>query len=259
MKPRGSAFLLVLALLAGIAVGYCLAPAGNGVPAESDAEARRGQKRPPADAGESASVRALRSRIAELERQLAAAKSVRHDAMASAETNAVAAVQQSGHGPWRGDPRKWMEDLKKNDPERFAQMTNRFARFRLRRLERQQRNLDFLASVDTSRMSASAKKTHGKLQDAIAARAELEEKIHQEGISDDERPSFANSAVQSAGTFSRPRLTHWDSMARTRTRSSRHFRRSSRRRTAPEGTWGRRPAEASLGRRRSGRWRENMV
>lgn len=187
MKPRGSAFLLVLALLAGIAVGYCLAPAGNGVPAESEAEARRGQKRPPADAGESASVRVLRSRIAELERQLAAAKSVRHDAMASAETNAVAAVQQSGPGPWRGDPRKWMEDLKKNDPERFAQMTNRFARFRLRRLERQQRNLDFLASVDTSRMSASAKKTHGKLQDAIAARAELEEKIHQEGITDDER------------------------------------------------------------------------
>ena len=43
--------------------------------------------------------------------------------------------------------------------------------------ERQQRNLDFLASVDTSHMSASAKKTHVALQKAIARREEIEEKI----------------------------------------------------------------------------------
>ena len=184
-KRRGSAFLYVIVLLVGVCVGFCSGVTGSGPDGESRPPERPApERRPPADVGEGASVKALRARIAQLERQLAAAQ-----AKATATpTNEVAVATQQG-GPWqmRGNPREWMENLKKADPERFIQMTNRFAQFRRRRLERQQRNLDFLASVDTSHMSASAKRTHAALQKAIARREEIEEKIHQENLSDEER------------------------------------------------------------------------
>ena len=181
-KRWGASFLAAAALLAGVALGFCFGAATSATPEQTKAEREDAAKRPLADVGESASVKALRAQVADLKRRLAAAQAT------AAATNEVAvAASNDGRGQPRGDPHEWMEDLKKNDPERYAQMTNRFARFRRRRLERQQRNLDFLASVDTSRMSASAKKTHAALQDAIARREELEEKIHQEGISDSER------------------------------------------------------------------------
>ena len=188
---KGSAFLYAIMLLVGTGVGYCLGFSGSGGDGESKpAEKQKAARRSPTDVGEAASVKALRARIAQLEQDLAAAaaKAARQDAP---QTNAVAVVpQQGGPGPMRFNPREWMENMKKNDPERFVQMTNRFAQFRKRRLERQQRNLDFLASVDTSSMSAAAKKTHVALQTAIAKRAELEDKIHQEGITDEERQSI---------------------------------------------------------------------
>ena len=183
-KRRGSSFLVVIALLAGVALGYCLSPGAADTP-EPAVQKGKADKRPLANAGEAASVKALRARIADLERQLAVAQ-----AKASATNEVVAVAQQGNPGPMRGNPREWMENLKKTDPERFVQMTNRFTQFRKRRLERQQRNLDFLASVDTSHMSASAKKTHVALQKAIARREEIEEKMHQEGLSDSERQAL---------------------------------------------------------------------
>ena len=182
-KRRGSAFLYVVVLMVGTCVGFCMGVTRSGGDGEPKHEEKTVQeRRPPADMGEAASVKALRSRIAELERRLAAVAA----AEGAASTNEVAAVRDEP-GPGRGGPRDWMENLRKNDPERYVQTTNRIAQFRLRRLERQQRNLDFLASVDTSRMSASAKKTHAALQDAIARREEIEERLHQEGLSDAER------------------------------------------------------------------------
>lgn len=179
-KRRGSAFLYVVVLMVGTCVGFCMGVTRSGGDGEpKQAENAVHERRPPADKGEAASVKALRSRIAELERRLAAA------AEGAAATNEVAAAVRDEPGPGRGGPRDWMENLRKNDPESYVQTTNRIAQFRLRRLERQQRNLDFLASVDTSRMSASAKKTHAALQDAIARREEIEERLHQEGLSDE--------------------------------------------------------------------------
>ena len=180
-KRRGSAFLLVIALLAGVALGYCLSPGASSAP-PPQADKEKAAKRPLADAGEAATIKALRARIAELERQLAERSAEKLPDMVTAVTNAVAEVRAG-----RGNPFEWMENIKKNDPERYTQMTNRFEQFRRRNRERQQRNLDFLASIDTSRMSASAKKTHAALQDAIARRAELDEKMRQEDLSQDER------------------------------------------------------------------------
>ena len=182
-KRGGSSFLYVIVLLVGTCLGFCFGITDSGPDGESRPTERLApEKRPIADAGETASVKALRARIAQLERQLAVAQAK------ATSTNEVAVATQQG-GPWqiRGNPREWMENHKKTDPERFMQMTNHFAQFRRRRLERQQRNLDFLASVDTSHMSASAKKTHAALQKAIARREEIEEKIHQENLSDEER------------------------------------------------------------------------
>ena len=195
MGRRNPGFLLVVVLLVGLGAGYCfgLARGGDDAPASANAEKPRAAKRPPADVGDAAILKALRARVADLERQLAAA---REEGRAAA-TNAVASLVQGGTPGPRMDPRAWMEDLKKNDPERYAQMTNRFARFKQRLRERQRRNLDFLASVDTSTMSAAAKKTHAALQKAIALRAELDERIGQEGLSDDERRSLMERIMAS--------------------------------------------------------------
>ena len=190
-KRRGSSFLLAFALLAGVALGFCFGVTTSTTPEQAKEEREKTEKRPLADAGEAASLKALRARVADLERQLAAR--TKDDA----QTNEAAAVsQQNAPGPMNG-PRDWLEKLKKDDPERYTQMTNNFARMRRRREERQQRNLDFLASVDTSRMSASAKKTHAALMEALAARAEMESKAHFGEMTDEERRAAVAELMES--------------------------------------------------------------
>ena len=86
-----------------------------------------------------------------------------------------------------------MERMKKETPERYAQMTNGMAQFRRQRLDRAQTKIDFLSSIDTSRMGKEALETHQKLQDLIAQREELEAKINPEAIAsatDEERREF---------------------------------------------------------------------
>ena len=184
-KRRGSSFLVVIALLVGVALGFCSAATTSTTPKLAKAEREKAAKRPPADVGEAASLKALRARIAELERRLRESEARRNEA----ETNKVA-VGTQGEQPRPGPgSRDWMENLKKNDPERYTQMTNRFAQFRRRRAERQRRNLDFLASIDTSTMSASAKKTHAALQAAIARREEIDNRVHFGEMTDEERKS----------------------------------------------------------------------
>ena len=166
---RGSAFLASAALVAGAAIGYCLAPSAAQEPAAEagkvPAPAKRGNI---PDAGEAAKVNALRARVAELERMLADQKAEAE----AATTNAVAAAPRPPE-PARNWGRNWLENIKKSDPARYTQMTNHFAQMRRQREERQQRNLDFLASVDTSRMSEGAKKTHDELQKKLVQREEL--------------------------------------------------------------------------------------
>ncbi|MBO7684130.1 MAG: hypothetical protein J6T51_05345, partial [Kiritimatiellae bacterium] len=124
--------------------------------------------------------RALRRRVAELERLLAD--------RGLDVSNAVAQVSRiAPEGDDRRDPRAWLENLRRSDPERFTQMTNRIAGWRRRRLEKARSAISFLSSIDTSRMSENARKTHERLQDEIARRQELEERLHQEGLSDEER------------------------------------------------------------------------
>jgi len=170
------------ALFAGVAIGYFARPSETDVSAEDTAYV---SKKCVSDKGGDSNERVLRRRIAELERLLAKKGTNSETAISNAVAEAV--KNASPFGPPRGNPREWMENLKKTDPARFAQMTNRFAQWRQRRAERARNTIDFLSSIDTSHMSASAKKTHDELQELIAKREELEELIHQEDLTEDQR------------------------------------------------------------------------
>lgn len=164
---------VVISLLVGAALGYCLGPVSSPAPApEPEKKAEPEQVKQPEYRGERAD-RALRARIKELEGMLAK-QGVEVEKMKEEET-------ERRERP-RFDPRAEMERLKTEDPARYAQITNGMAQFRQRRLERAQSKIDFLSSVDTSNMSPGARKTHEDLQDMIARREEIESKMH--GIMD---------------------------------------------------------------------------
>jgi len=173
-------------LIAGAALGYWIG-GRNRVAVSSATDDERPAARALADKGEAASLKALRQRIAALERELAAARSV-----ASLPTNAPggAAIAQGPNGgrPFGPDGfRAHMEELKKSDPARYSEITNRMAQWRQRRAERQQAKMEFLASIDTSRMGSKAKQTHDDLQEALARREEIEQRLHDESLTDEQR------------------------------------------------------------------------
>lgn len=172
---------IAAALFTGVAIGYFVKSDAS---ASAPAETRRPAKTVIADEGSDATVAALRARVAELEKRLRASAAE----TAPARTAEVAAVAQPARPRPQESWRDRIEQMKKNDPARYAQMTNRFAQFRRRRLEHAQSRIDFLSSVDTSRMSASARKTHEALQDMIEKREELEQRMHNMlDLSDEER------------------------------------------------------------------------
>ena len=172
---------IAAALLAGVAIGYFVKD--EPIPAE-EPKAEAKAKKPVADKGDEATLKALRHRITELERLLAEKDGKSEIAI----SNAVAdAAKMRPPEPPRGNWRERMEEMKKNEPERYTQMTNRFAQWRRDRAAQARDKIDFLSSIDTSRMSAGAKKTHNALQDLIARREDLEQQLHQEDLSDEER------------------------------------------------------------------------
>ena len=180
MKVIKYQLFIAVALLVGVAIGYFVKD--EPVAAEEPAKAEETAKKAAVtDKGEEASVRALRRRVAELEGLLAAKAADSEVAI----SNAVAAARpaERPQQSWR----ERMEEMRKNAPERYTEMTNRFARWRRDQAERARNKIDFLSSIDTSRMSGEAKKTHVALQNLIARREELSARLQQEDLSDEER------------------------------------------------------------------------
>ena len=173
---------IALALLVGVAIGYFVKD--EPVAAAELAKVEEAEKKPIADKGEAASVKALRRRIAELEKALAEKDGKSEIAISNAVAEATQARPQE---PPQMNWRERMEEMKKNDPERYAQMTNRFANWRRNRAEQARSKIDFLSSIDVSHMSAGAKRTHRALQDLIAKREEIEQRLQQPEMSDDQR------------------------------------------------------------------------
>ena len=162
-------FPVAIALIAGAAIGYCLAPSSSAPTTEAEAKEEGVQRPNSDDAGERASNRALRARIRELEATLA-----KHGVEVEKREEEP---RREGQERRNRDMRAGMERMMQENPERYAQMTNGIAQARQRRLEQVQSKMDFLSSVDTSKMSPEARKTHESLQDMIAKREELEEKM----------------------------------------------------------------------------------
>ena len=188
---------IAAALLAGVAIGYFVKD--EPIPVE-EPKAEEVVKKPVADKGDEASVKALRHRIAELEKLLAEKDGKSEIAISNAVAEAVKARPQE---PPRGNWRERMEEMKKSDPERYTQMTNRFAQWRRSRSEQARNKIDFLSSIDTSHMSARAKKTHGALQELIAKREGIEAQLQQENLSDDERGKLMHELWSTHGELQR--------------------------------------------------------
>ena len=172
---------IAAALLAGVAIGYFVKD--EPIPAD-EPKVEETAKRPVADKGGEATVRALRRRVAELEKLLADKEGESEIALSNAVAEAAKARPPE---PPRMNWRERMEEMRKNEPERYTQMTNRFANWRRSRAEQARNKIDFLSSIDTSHMSAGAKKTHAALQDLIAKREEIEEQLQQPDMTDEER------------------------------------------------------------------------
>lgn len=181
-----------VALLVGVAIGYFVKD--EPVAADEPAKVETGAKKTVADKGEAASVKALRHRVAELEKLLAEKEGKSEIAI----SNAVAeAVKSRPPEPPRQNWRERMEAMKKSDPERYTEMTNRFAQWRRERAEQARGKIDFLSSIDTSRMSANVKKTHAELQGLLRRREEIESQLHQEDLSDEERGNLMRELGES--------------------------------------------------------------
>lgn len=188
---------IAVALLAGVAIGYFVKD--EPIPAEAP-KVEEKAKKPLADKGEEASVKALRRRIVELEKLLEEKDGKSEIAI----SNAVAeAVKNRPPAPPQQNWRERMEEMKKNDPERYTQMTNRFANWRRSRAEQARNKIDFLSSIDTSHMSAGAKKTHNALQELIANREEIEAQLQNPDLSDEARGKLMRQLWESHGELQR--------------------------------------------------------
>lgn len=171
-----------VALIAGVAIGYFVSP--QSAPAVAVSEEVAAPRSTLPDVGESSSLAALRARIKDLEAQLVEKRRV--------ETAERTEVRERGPrmGAANGRSRReWVENLKKENPQAYTAMTNGIARSNRERLERHQKKLDFLSTIDTSRMSASARSVHGALQELITSRETMDEGINWENMSDDEMHS----------------------------------------------------------------------
>ena len=174
----------VVALLAGAAIGYVLKPAPKAAEPEPKGEqrVRKGQ----IVERDGASENALRARVRELERELAALAA--GNASGKVEENNERRGGMAG-APTREEMRANFEKWKQENPEEWERMEKRRQEFLKRRQERAQSKMDFLASIDTSTMSKKAKETHERLQRLIAQREELETKLHADmaNMSDEDR------------------------------------------------------------------------
>jgi len=187
---------IAAALFAGVAIGYFVKDAKS--PEEAASEDRRYVAASKiGNEGEAASLKALRARIAELEKQLAE-KDAEKPAEVAEEKVAgeqKAPPENSPAGRMR-EMREHMEWLKKEKPDEYKRLTEAMARWRQNRIERTHTKLDFLASIDTSTMTEEQKKNHEAYQDLLVRREELEEKMANPEMSDEDRADIMRDMFQ---------------------------------------------------------------
>ncbi len=172
MNKRAFILVAVSALICGALLGYFIRPS-TPVPAAPAAPVER-PPRKTVKTTDDAALNRLRARIADLERQLAEKPAATtEEAVPEPATPPTAARSERRGPPAPEDMRARMEDMRRNDPERYTQMTNRFAHMRARQLDHAQNKLDILASVDPAQLTPEQRDLHDQYQDLIARQEEL--------------------------------------------------------------------------------------
>lgn len=113
-------------------------------------------------------VEALRKRVAELEKGLAAREAELEQLNRKHQAEAA-----SPRMPGRGDFRRRMEQFKKENPERYAEMEKQREEMRQRMERDKEERANFLASVNTQGMNENQKANHEKLLETLAKIEEL--------------------------------------------------------------------------------------
>ena len=156
-------------LVVGVAIGFSVrySRTAEGVIEPSEEVPRVVAESMIADQGETATIAALRARVQELEAQVARRRERR------APTNEVARVRENRGNREPSGMRELMDSFRQANPEGFNQASNFFARIQRNRQEAHESKLNFLASVDVSRMSDAARQTHENVQNLLVAREEI--------------------------------------------------------------------------------------
>lgn len=162
-------------LVAGAAIGWLAKP--SAAPA-NDAGEKAPKAEKIAEAPATNHEKALLARIKELE--LALARKHKAEKAIPSKRSEVKTEDRPRRGE-RNFGSRLLEDIermKKEDPERYAAMTNNIARADRMRSERTMGKLAFLSSIDTNAMTPEGKAVHERLQELIAQREQMEERRH---------------------------------------------------------------------------------
>jgi len=132
----------------------------------------------------------LHKRVADLEKALAM-----RDGELAALKKGKPAEAIASRRPSRDDFRQRMEQLKKENPQRYAEMQKQREEFQQRMEQEKQENADFLASISTQTMSEAQKANHDKLLETLA---KIEALRAQQGQSGAEPGTEASQAAHQA-------------------------------------------------------------
>lgn len=180
-------------LLVGLGFGYSFGTLTESRPAPTAGEKSDSAVKASSDGDSESSDRLaklrarndeLSRRVRELEKRLASAETAREEEKVDV---APAEKDERTDEPRREGFRERMERMKRENPEGYEEMRSRFAEFRRTRAEQANTKLGFLSSIDTSRMSPEARADHARLQEIIVAQEEVEKKLHNPDIEEDER------------------------------------------------------------------------
>lgn len=178
---------ILAALISGAAIGFFFG--GDTLPrsaaTSSESEVTQAESAIP-EAGSDALVESLKARIAALEAELAAGHRARRArAEGVSEDGEERAAENRRRG--RGNPDERMEAFRRDNPEAYAQMTNRVAEWRQRRVEQHRNKIDILNSINITHLGPEAVETHEGLKALIAEREQVEADLMSPDLSREER------------------------------------------------------------------------
>ncbi len=201
--------LVALSIIGGVAMGYGIRSAMDrdiALPEEAKDISSLTVVSPAApvrDEAAASEIAALRTRVRELESQLSdAAREGGGAPVAEADSRDPARFRQpppdSGTNappPRRhfSSPGEWLENLKKENPERYAEVVRRSQEMRQRMKEHSQTRNEFLSTLVTDKSSETLKANHAKLVETLAVVEGYQERMGPDSdnpLTDEERQAF---------------------------------------------------------------------